>query len=450
MLSQAGFWVDVFEANETPGGATRTLPLTLPGYQHDFGSAVHPMAATSPFFRSLDLERHGLEWIRSPIPLAHPLDGGRAVCLRQDLREMSDELGADGASWRSLFGPFVENWRSLAPDVLRPVNPLTRHPFLMARFALAALPSAARLAKRFREEPARALFAVIAAHSFLTMEDPLSASFGLVLGIVGHVDGWPIPRGGSASITAALISVLEGHGGRVVCGRRIERLQELDGYAVKICNVTPRQLESMAGDLLAGSERQSLRQFRYGPGIFKVDYALSEPIPWQAAECAQAATVHLGGSYDEIALSERTVVAGRCADRPFVLVAQPSLFDPSRAPAGKHVAWAYCHVPHGSDVDMLPAIEGQLERFAPGFRNCVLARRVFCPSDLESCDANLVGGDIAGGALDYRQFLFRPTRRLYSTTARDVFMASSSTPPGGGVHGMCGYHAARTALGAAK
>lgn len=297
VLAQAGYGVDVFEANDTPGGAARTLSLTEPGFLHDFGSAVHPMAVTSPFFRSLDLK---VEWIRSPIPLAHPLDGGKAVCLRQDLAEMANELGVDGAAWQGLFGPFVRHWRELAPEVLRPVRPLSRHPLLMARFGLSALPAASWVVKRFREEPARALFAGIAAHSFLAMEDPLSASFGLVLGIVGHVDGWPIPRGGSGSITLALISILEGLGGRVVCGRRIERLQELEEYALKVCDVTPRQLDRMAGESLNGGERAKLGRFRYGPGIFKVDYALSRPIPWQASECARAATVHLGGTFENL------------------------------------------------------------------------------------------------------------------------------------------------------
>jgi phytoene dehydrogenase-like protein len=447
VLAKAGYAVDVYEASETPGGAARTLPLTQPGFLHDFGSAVHPMAVGSPFFRSLDLERHGVEWIRSPIPLAHPLDNGDAVCLHRDLSDMLNELGRDGKSWKSLLGPFVSSWHEIAPEVLRPVDLRSRHPFLMARFALSALPSAHRIASWFfREERAKALFAGLAAHSFLALDEPLSASFGLVLGIVGHVEGWPIPKGGAQSITDALIKILVENQGRVICDTPVERLQDLCNYDLRVCDVTPHQLDNIAGSLLAESERDDLRQYRYGLGVFKVDYALSSPIPWTSPKCAQAATVHIGGTFSEIAESERAARSGQHSERPFVLLSQPSLFDSTRAPSGKHVAWAYCHVPHGSEKSMLPLLEAQIERFAPGFRDCVEARTIFQPSDLEACDSNLIGGDINGGLLDFRQFVFRPTRRIYATSASDIFIASSSTPPGGGVHGMCGYHAAMEAL----
>ena len=447
MLAKAGYAVDVFEAQPEPGGAARTLPLTHPGFLHDFGSAVHPMAAGSPFFKSLDLPSHGLEWIHSPIPLAHPLDNGESVCLRRSWDEMEQELSHDGKAWRSLIGPFAEHWNELAPEVLRPVSLRTNHPFLMARFGLFAVPSAKRIADWFfRGERAKALYAGLAAHSFLSLDETLSSSVGLVLAIVAHVEGWPIPKGGSQAITSALINALNANGGQVICNHRVERLQDLVDYDLKICDVTPRQLERLAGSLLAESERENLLTYRYGPGVFKVDYALSSPIPWTAPDCSKAATVHLGGKFDEIAASEAAMRRGEHSEHPFVLLAQPSLFDPTRAPAGKHTAWAYCHVPHGSEKNMLPILEAQIERFAPGFADCVLDRHIFHPADLESMDANLVGGDINGGVLDVKQFLFRPTSRIYATTAEDIFICSSSTPPGGGVHGMCGFHAATLAL----
>jgi phytoene dehydrogenase-like protein len=446
VLAQAGLQVDVLEAEPTPGGAARTMELTLPGFLHDFGSAVHPLAAGSPFFSSLPLEDHGLEWIHSPAPLAHPLDDGTAVILERDLEDAKASLGADGNVWGRLMQPLVENWREFAPDVLRPVLTIPRHPWLMAHFGANALFSAKTIARRFHSERTRALFAGLAAHSFLSLNEPLSGAFGMLMAVPAHAVGWPIPHGGSQSLTNALCRYLSTFGSKVRTSSRVDSLAALSHYDVILCDVTPRQLLRIAGQRLSDSYKHRLQRFRYGPGAFKVDYALSRPIPWKASECLRAAAVHLGGSYKEIAASEKTTRSGQHADRPFVLLAQPTIFDPSRAPAGKHTAWAYCHVPNGSKVDMLQRLEGQIERFAPGFRESVLARRVFSPAELESMDANLVGGDIGGGAMDLRQFLFRPTWQYYATSAKDVYICSSSTPPGGGVHGMCGYHAAKMAL----
>ena len=449
VLAQAGLQVDVFEAESQPGGGARTMALTLPGFLHDFGSAVHPMAVGSPFFCSLPLRDHGLEWIHSPAPLAHPLDDGTAVMLERDLGAAEVALGEDGKQWRRLMGPFAEHWTELARETLRPVRLFPRHPVLMAHLGLVGFPSAITIAKHwFRNARAKALFAGLAAHSVLALDEPLSASFGVVLGAAAHAVGWPIPRGGAQSITNALCGLLASLGGTLHPSTRIEHLAALDKdkYEVTLCDVTPRQLLAMTGERLSPAYRRQLERYTYGPAVFKVDYALSEPIPWRAAECLRAATVHLGGTLEEIAASEEAMRHGYHAERPFVLLAQPSLFDPTRAPQGKHTAWTYCHVPNGSQFDMLDRLEAQIERFAPGFRDCVLARRVLTPASMESMDANLIGGDIGGGAMNLRQFLFRPTRRHYATSANDIYLCSSSTPPGGGVHGMCGYNAARLAL----
>jgi phytoene dehydrogenase-like protein len=358
---------------------------------------------------------------------------------------MKGTLGRDAISWRRLMEPFARKWQMLAPEVLAPVQFLTRHPFLLARFGLAALPPANTVANFcFRDGRAKALFAGLAAHSFLSLNEPLSAAFGTLLGAAAHAVGWPVPRGGAQSITNALIAHLESLGGRVHTSSKIEKLSDVAD--VTLCDVTPRQLLRLGDTNLSNAFRSKLGTFRYGMAAFKVDYALSEPTPWKGKECLRAATVHVGGTAEEITASESAIREGKHAERPFVLFAQPSLFDPSRAPGGKHTAWAYCHVPNGSTVDVLEGIEDQIERFAPGFRDCVLARRVFSPAALESMDANLVGGDINGGAVDAGQFLFRPTARHYATSSPKVYLCSSSTPPGGGVHGMCGYHAAKLAL----
>lgn len=446
VLAQAGLRVDVFEAEPTAGGAARTLELTLPGFQHDFGSAVYPLGIGSPFFSSLPLAECGLQWIHSPAPVAHPLDDGTAVPLERDLAATTSSLGEDGKAWGDLVRPFVEHWCDFASDVLRPVSSIPKHPVLMARFGMKALRSARTIASRFRSERTRALFAGLAAHSCLGLNEVLSGPFGMLMAIPAHAVGWPIPRGGAQSLTNALCRYLEKLGGKISTSSRLENIEQLSDYDLQMFDVTPRQLLALAGDRLSGRNKRQLERFRYGPGAFKVDYALSSPIPWRAPECLRAATVHLGGHFDEVAASEETVRLGSHPEHPFVLLVQPSLFDPLRAPAGKHTAWAYCHVPNGSSMNMLQRLESQIERFAPGFQDCVLARRVFTPADLETKDANLVGGDIGGGALDANQFLFRPTRRHYATSDPAIYLCSASTPPGGGVHGMCGYHAARAAL----
>jgi len=446
VLAQAGLPVDVLEAQSTPGGAARTLELTLPGFRHDFGSAVFPLGAGSPFFSSLPLANHGLEWIHSPAAVAHPLDDGTAVLLERDLNATISSLGSDGRPWAQLVRPFVESWTEFAPEVLGPVAHIPKHPWLMARFGMVALRSASGVAERFRNARTQALFAGLAAHSFLSLDEPLSAAFAILMAASAHAVGWPIPRGGAQSLTDSLRDHLSTYGGKVLTGSAVDNLEALTNYELLLCDLTPRQLLKVGGQRLSESYKRVLGKYRYGAGVFKVDYALSAPIPWEARECSRAATVHLGGSFEEIAASEKAVRTGHSADRPFVLLAQPSLFDDSRAPAGKHTGWAYCHVPNGDTGNALDKLENQIERFAPGFRECILARRVFTPADLENMDANLVGGDIAGGVMDMHQFLFRPTRRQYATSARDIYICSASTPPGGGVHGMCGYHAAKMAL----
>jgi phytoene dehydrogenase-like protein len=447
VLAQRGVKVQVLEAEPEPGGAARTQPLTLPGFLHDFGSAVYPFAAGSPFFSSLPLSKHGLEWIHSPCPLAHPFDDGTAITLERDLRDTESSLREDGKTWCRLMRPFAGHWPELSSEVLRPIHVLSWHPWLLARFGVVAFPSAKTLWRiLFRNERTKALFAGLAAHSFLSLHEPLSAAFGVLLGAAAHAVGWPIPRGGAQALTNALCGHLASLGGKIKTSARVDKLDSLPKYDATLCDVTPFQLVRLATSRLSTRYTLRLAKYRYGPAAFKVDYALRCPIPWKAPECSRAATVHLGGSAEEIADSEATMRGGRHSDRPFVLLAQPSLFDPTRAPAEKHTAWAYCHVPNGSQYDMLETMEAQIERFAPGFRECILARRVFSPAGLQKMDANLIGGDISGGSMDLKQFLFRPTWRHYATSARDIYLCSSSTPPGGGVHGMCGYHAARLAL----
>jgi phytoene dehydrogenase-like protein len=447
VLAKAGMAVDVYEAQPTAGGGARTLELTIPGFQHDFGSAVHPLAAGSPFFSSLPLEDYGLKWIQPPAAAAHPLDGGTAVTLESNLHDAVLELGSDGATWRDLFAPFVSHWDYFVEDALQPIQPVPKHPFLLARLGLYAIRSARSLANsKFRSVRTKALFAGMAAHSVLSLDTPFSSAAAILLGAAAHAVGWPIPQGGAGSITRALCEHLARFGTSVRTSEPVDSLSALPKYDLTLCDVTPRQLLQIAGTRLSHNYRRQLTKYRYGPGVFKVDYALSGPIPWRAAECKRAATVHIGGSFDEIAASEHDMSHGRHSEKPFVLLTQPSLFDPSRAPEGKHTAWAYCHVPNGSKFDMLERLESQIERFAPGFRDCILARAVFRPADLEANDANLIGGDIVGGACDFWQMLFRPTWRQYATSARDIYICSASTPPGGGVHGMCGYNAAKLAL----
>jgi phytoene dehydrogenase-like protein len=446
VLAQAGLRVTVLEAEQTFGGGTRSADLTLPGFVHDVCSAVHPLAVGSPFFRELPLREHGLEWVQPPAPLAHPLDDGTAVMLERSLDATCDSVGEDGPAYRALMQPLIDAWPQLLPDVLAPAR-FPRNPFAMAQFGVRGIRDARALAESiFCGARAQALFAGLAAHSMLPLEMAPSAAFALLLGAAGHVVGWPVPRGGSQKIANALASYFGDLGGEVRTGVRVRSVDELEPARIVLCDVTPRQLLDMAGHRFTEAYRRKLARYRYGPGAYKVDWALAGPIPWRATECARAGTVHLGGTFDEIAESEHAAWYGKYTDRPFVLLAQPSLFDSSRAPEGRHTAWAYCHVPNGSTVPMLEQIEAQVERFAPGFRELVLARSVMAPADLEARNANLVGGDIGGGAADLAQLFLRPSVGMYSTPCKGLYICSASTPPGGGVHGMCGYFAAQRAL----
>lgn len=447
-LAQAGRSVTVYEAEDTVGGGARSSELTLPGFVHDVCSAIHPLALASPFLRTLPLAAHGLEWIHPPLPLAHPLDGGEVAVLERSVEATARAFGfADALRYRNLVGPFASRWDALGSDILGPLAHVPRHPLLLARFGLTALRSARAVAAEFHDRRARALFGGLAAHSLLPLEARFTASFGLVMGSTAHAFGWPIARGGAQRIVDALASQLRSLGGEILTGRRVRSLEELNARAV-LLDLTPRQVAEIAGDRLPAGYVRALRRFRYGPGVFKVDYALDGPVPWQAEPCRRAGTVHVGGTLEEVAASEAAVARGEAPERPFVLAAQQSLFDSTRAPSGKHTLWTYCHVPNGSTADMTGRIEAQIERFAPGFRERVLARSVMSPAEVERRNPNHVGGDIAGGANDGLQLFARPTlaRNPYATPARELFICSSSTPPGAGVHGMCGYHAARAAL----
>jgi phytoene dehydrogenase-like protein len=445
-IARAGRRVCLYEGNSTVGGGTRSAALTLPGFTHDVCSAVHPLAAGSPFFSQLPLQKYGLEFVYPPASLAHPFDDGTALIISRSIDVTAERLGKDGASYRRVFEPLVDAWDGLAGDLLGPIG-IPRHPFAMARFGLNAIRSAKGFAAaKFHEDKTRALFAGMAGHSFLSLDSAGTTAFGLVLGVLAHTVGWPITRGGSQTLANALAAHLVELGGEIVTDHRVESLTDLPPARAILCDVTPRQLVKLAGDTLTSGYRRRLERYRYGPAAFKLDWALSAPVPWKAVECKTAATVHLGGSFAEIVESEWNATHGRHAEKPFVLVAQPSLFDATRAPAGQHTLWAYCHVPNGSTVDMSDAIEGQIERFAPGFRDCILARSVMSPAAFERYNPNLVGGDINGGIQDLAQMFLRPTMRMYSTSKEGLYLCSSSTPPGGGVHGLCGFHAARIAL----
>ncbi|MBF6604926.1 MAG: NAD(P)/FAD-dependent oxidoreductase [Chloroflexi bacterium] len=454
-LARAGRSVVVYEAAATPGGGTRSAALTLPGYVHDVCSAIHGVALASPFLRTVDLAARGVTWIQPDAPAAHPFDDGRAAILERDVRATADGLdalgGSDGRAWRRLFEPLVTSAERLLPELLGPVRHAPRPGGVLPllRFGPPALLPARRLAATaFRGDAARALFGGLAAHSMVALDRAATASFGLVLGTVAHAYGWPMARGGSGAIADALVAELRSLGGEVVTDRRIASLAELPPARAIVLDVTPRQVVAIAGERLPAGYRRRLERFRYGPGIFKLDWALEGPIPWTDPAVSRAATVHLGGRLEEIRSAEADVAAGRHPDRPYVLLVQHTLFDPSRAPAGKHTAWAYCHVPNGSTVDMTDRIESQIERFAPGFRGLVLARSARDSRTMEEYDENTVGGDINGGLQDLGQLIFRPTPRLdpYATPVRGLYLCSSSTPPGGGVHGMSGYHAARSVL----
>jgi phytoene dehydrogenase-like protein len=450
-LAQAGCAVRVLEAEPTMGGGARSAELTLPGFFHDRCSAIHPLAVGSPFFQQLPLERHGLEWIHPPIAVAHPLDDGTAAALHPSLDATCDVLGEDGPAYRRLMAPLVAKWPTLAREFLQPLLHWPRHPWLLARFGWQAFQSAAGLVRRhFRGVVASALFAGLAAHSFLPLEAPVSAAFALVLGAAGHAVGWPLPRGGAQRISDALAAHLHELGGDVETSHPVEDLREFSKVPALLLDVSAWEAARISAGLLPAAYAQRLTRFPHAPGVFKVDYAMSGPIPWRAEECRRAGTVHLGGRLEEIAASESQVARGEASERPFVLLAQPSLFDPTRAPAGQHIAWAYCHVPFGSNADMMQRIEAQIERFAPGFAQRVLARHASGPRELGAHNRSLGGGDISGGASDFWHLLARPTLSFtpYRTPARGVYLCSSSTPPGGGVHGMCGHLAARAALAA--
>jgi len=449
-LARAGLKVLVLEAKESPGGAARSMELTLPGFIHDAGSAIHPMAAGSPFFQSLDLWRFGLEWVHPPVPLAHPLpDGIPAASLLRSLPATAALLGRDAGNYRRLMEPLVSRWRQIAGDILQPIPHLPRHPLPLAQFGLRALlPAQALIRGYFQEEPARALFAGVAAHSFLSLSAPASAAIGLVLAMMGHGPGWPFPRGGAQSITSALVACLRAAGGQLECNAPVHSLADLPPARAILLDVTAWQFLRLAEGRLPSAYRAVLERFRHGPGVFKIDYALDGPVPWLDETCRRAGTLHLGGSAREVAASEHAVSTGRVPDHPFVLAAQHTLFDSTRAPAGKHTLWAYCHIPFGSSFDMTSRIEAQIERFAPGFRDRVLASHAMGPAQLEAWNPNLAGGDINGGASTLWQLICRPvlSPTPYRTPLPGVYLCSASTPPGGGVHGMCGFHAARAAF----
>ncbi len=448
-LAQTGKSVTVLEAEDTIGGGTRSAQLTLPGFIHDVCSAVHTLAVGSSFFRTLPLNRYRLEFVQPTIPLAHPLDE-TTVEVRRSVEETSAGLGDDAAAYARLMQPLVRNADYLMSQFFAPLRAsrtMARHPLLMASFATIAIRSAVGLAKgRFKLAATRALLAGLGGHSIQPLTSLSTGGYAVMLGVGAHAYGWPFARGGSQKIADALTAHLQTLGGRVMTGKRVASMADLPAARAYLFDVTPRQLETIAGDALPRGFRQELTRFRYGPGVFKVDWALDAPIPWRDRRCLQAGTLHLGGTLEEIAASEAAIGKGRAPDAPFVLLAQPSLFDGSRAPAGQHTVWAYCHVPNGSTVDMTNRIESQVERFAPGFRNRVLARSVMTPADIERHNANCIGGDINGGSGDLRQFFLRPTWRRYATPNRQIYICSSSTPPTGGVHGLSGYFAAQTAL----
>jgi phytoene dehydrogenase-like protein len=446
VIAQTGRKVVVFEAADTIGGGCRSAELTLPGFTHDICSAVHPLGINSPLFRTLPLAAHGLEWIEPEAMVAHPFDDGSAAVAYLSVERTAEALGGDGDAYRRLFTPLVRNWPSIEADVLGPPG-WPRHPGLMAAFAWRALQPADALARRtFEHAHARALFGGIAAHGMLPLDERPTAGFGLVLGLMAHIGGWVLPRGGAQRLANALASYLRSLGGEIVTGAAVTSVDELPPAKAVLCDLSPRPLLRIAGHRFPPRYRRALERYRYGMGVYKVDWALDAPIPWRNPTCARAPTVHLGGTLEEIASSERDGWSGRHSERPFVLLVQPSLFDPSRAPAGRHTAWTYCHVPQGSELEMLPRIERQIERFAPGFRDRVLARAVMTPADIEHHNPNLFRGDIGAGVTDLRQLLARPTWRTYSTPVRGLYICSASTPPGVGVHGMCGYFAARRAL----
>jgi phytoene dehydrogenase-like protein len=448
----------VVEAEYTIGGGTRTKEIIRPGYFHDICSAIHPMAISSPFLRQLPLKEYGLKWIHPEYPLAHPMDSGQAVILHNSLDDTASSLGADEKVYRSLMKPLADNWQELTKDLLAPLQ-IPGNPLKMARFGLNALQPAVRLARKFSTEQAKALFGGIAAHSIMDLDKPVTSAIGLVLGAAAHAAGWPLPEGGSHMISRSMASYFQSLGGTIETGFRVENLAQLPSSKVVLFDLTPRQVLAIAGERFTPHYRQLLEKFRYGAGVFKIDYILNGPVPWADQRCGQAGTVHLGGTFGEIAAAEKEMSRGRHSDRPYVLVAQQSMFDPTRTPDMKHTLWAYCHVPNDSALDMTVEIENQIERFAPGFRDVVEERVTMNAPQFEEYNANYIGGDINGGVQDIWQLFSRPVSfdsapfRIkslfspYATSAGGIYFCSSSTPPGGGVHGMCGFHAAEAVLG---
>jgi phytoene dehydrogenase-like protein len=449
-LTAAGWRVLVLERDGQIGGGARTDPFAEPGAVYDLCSTAHPFGIASPAFAALGLERHGLRWLHAPTPLAHPFDDGSAAVLHREVGATASGLGLDGSAYRSLVEPLLDRWHDVSEGFLAPLLPLPRHPVAMARYGLVGLPSTAMLVRRFQEPATRGLMAGLAAHSFLPLEHLLTGGIGLSLGLAAHAVGWPVAAGGSQAIVDALAAVVTGNGGQIVTDHEVTSLGDLPPVRAVALDVTPRQLLALAGDRLQGWKGWALRQWRYGPAACKADYLLSGPMPWTSEACRRAGVVHLGGRFEDIATAERTTSEGAVAERPFVLVSQPTLADPGRAPAGRHVLWAYAHVPHGSSVDESPRLEAQLERFAPGWRDLVVEKRVRTPAQLEASNPNDVGGDIAGGSLGRGQLVVRPWGVIdpYRTPLPGVWLCSSSTPPGAGAHGMCGWNAAGRILSA--
>lgn len=447
-LAMSGRRVTVREAAPTPGGGMRTAELIEPGTRHDVCSAIHPLGVAAEAMRNLPLADYGLEWIAPEVELANVIDGGGAGALRRSLDDTVAGLGRDGDAWRRLMGPLCDAGFELVDSLMSPFQVPPRHPIHLARYGIVGLQPATWYGRRFATDAASGLFGGLAAHAILPLSAPITTGYGALLGMLGHLVGWPMPKGGSQSIADALVALLEAHGGRVECNAPVTTLAELPPRATVLLDVTPRQLLDLAGDRLPSRYAKRLRTYRYGPGVFKIDYVLSEPIPWTNPEARLAGTVHVGGGLREIAAAEGEVAAGRHPDRPFVLVAQPSVFDPTRSTTGRHVAWVYCHVPNGSVVDMTSRIEDQIERFAPGFRDTVVGRHTMATPQLEAYNPNYIGGDIAAGAGDLRQFVARPVLSLHPwrTPLPGVYLCSGATPPGAGVHGMCGMHAAACAV----
>ncbi|NBC26881.1 MAG: NAD(P)-binding protein [Bacteroidetes bacterium] len=446
-LALEGLRVKIFEASDTVGGGMRTKELMQPGFRHDICSAIHPMAASSPFMSRLPLGEFGLEWIRPEYPLAHPMDDGPAAILQHDITATAEAFGADADAYRSVMEPIVHHWKELTNDFLGPLT-FPYHPLLMARFGLNAIKSAGRFQRRYQTDLAKALFGGIAAHSILDLDEPITTAIGLVLGAAGHAVGWPLPRGGSQMIADSMAAYFESLGGEIETGTEVKSLNQLPAHTCVLFDLTPRQVVDIAGEQLPDNYKKRLEKFRYGAGVFKVDYILTEPVPWNDSRCQKAGTVHLGGTFDEISVSEKQMANGHHPDKPYVLVAQQSLFDDSRTPDDRHTLWAYCHVPSGSERNMTKEIEDQIERFAPGFRDTVEQRHTMTTSQFEAYNANYFGGDINGGRQDIWQLFTRPLHLVhpYATPAKGLYICSASTPPGGGVHGMCGYHAAMLAL----